>query len=70
MSVQAALNYLLDGYTPSIVLTVAGIFLLCWRRLSVQLDHREPPLLKPRVPYIGHIIGLLKYNMSYFDKLE
>lgn len=27
----------------------------------------EPPLLPSRIPYIGHILGLLRYGTRYFE---
>ena len=33
--------------------------------LTPRLDPREPPLLKPKVPLIGHIIGLLWNEYDY-----
>jgi hypothetical protein len=67
-----SLAILLDGYTPSIILAPAAVYvaLLCRRRLSVRLMPNEPPLLKPTIPYIGHLIGLAKDQTSYMDKLK
>jgi hypothetical protein len=70
MPVTDAFSFLLQGYTPSVILTVLGVLLIIRQRLAVQLDPKEPPILKPRVPYIGHIIGLLQYHTAYFDKLK
>ncbi|KAG4420303.1 hypothetical protein IFR04_006590 [Cadophora malorum] len=70
MPVSTASDVLLQGYTPSIILGVVAVLLVCWQRLSVQCDPREPPLLKPSIPYIGHIIGLFRYNGEYFEKLN
>ena len=70
MPVSTASDVLLQGYTPSIILGVVAVLLVCWQRLSVQCDPREPPLLKPSIPYIGHIIGLFRYNGEYFEKLK
>lgn len=63
-------QHLLDGYMPSYILVVAAVLLLCWHKLSVKLDPAEPKLLKPTIPYIGHIIGMLRYSGGgYFEKL-
>ena len=50
-------------------LVAFAILLTCWQRLSIKLDPQEPPLLKPKVPYIGHIIGIIQHNIAYFDIL-
>lgn len=70
MANSSAFGTLLEGYIPSIILAVAAVLLVCWQRLSVNLDPREPPLLKPKIPYIGHIIGLFKHHTAYFTMLE
>lgn len=70
MSFYQVFGTLLDGYTPSIILATAAVLLVCWSRLSVRVDPREPPILKPTIPYVGHIIGLLTHQNSYFEKLR
>jgi hypothetical protein len=69
MSTGSAIGFLLEGYMPSVLLAVTTILVICWQRLSVQIDPTEPPLLKPTVPYIGHIIGILQHSTAYFEKL-
>lgn len=69
MSINTMFASLLDGYTPSIILAAFAILLICWQRLSVNLDPKEPPLLKPTIPYVGHIIGIVRYQIEYFDTL-
>jgi hypothetical protein len=70
MSFYQVLGTLLGGYTPSIIFATAAVLLVCWSRLSVRVDAREPPILKPTIPYVGHIIGLLTHQTSYFEKLR
>lgn len=36
-----------------------------WRLSDIELDPREPPLVKPTIPFIGHIIGLMWYSHDY-----
>lgn len=69
MSANTIFGNLLDGYGPSVILVAFAILLTCWQRLSIKLDPQEPPLLKPKVPYIGHIIGIIQHNIAYFDIL-
>ncbi len=64
MSISASVNVLLDGYTPSVILAVVAVLLLCWQRLSMKWDPQEPPILKPTIPFIGHIIGLFSKSHS------
>jgi hypothetical protein len=34
------------------------------------MDPQEPPLLRPWIPFIGHLIGMLQYHQAYFEKLR
>lgn len=45
---------------------VALVHLLYLRFLRVKRDPREPPVIRPTVPLIGHIIGLLRYGTDYY----
>ncbi|KAF2202619.1 cytochrome P450 [Delitschia confertaspora ATCC 74209] len=35
------------------------------RLLSTKPDPREPPIVQPEIPFIGHIIGLLRHGAAY-----
>jgi hypothetical protein len=35
-----------------------------------ELDEKEPPLLKPRVPLIGHLLGMLRWQVGYMQMLK
>ena len=37
------------------------------RYLSFDLDPREPPVIKPRIPYIGHVLGIIMHGTKYFE---
>lgn len=38
--------------------------------LSPKYDPREPPVLSHFIPYVGHIIGMIRYGTSYFEMLR
>ena len=40
------------------------------RMLSTVQHHNEPPLLRPVVPYLGHLVGLLRRKISYIADLR
>ena len=48
--------------------TVAFVLLL--GLVSPRLDAQEPPLLKPSIPLIGHMIGLMKHQSQYHVLLQ
>ncbi|KAI9755372.1 MAG: Serine/threonine-protein phosphatase pp1 [Chaenotheca gracillima] len=50
-------------------LIAATIFLL-GRFLSTGQDGREPPLIPPKIPVVGHLIGLMRSQMFYYVKLR
>ncbi|POR34170.1 25-hydroxycholesterol 7-alpha-hydroxylase [Tolypocladium paradoxum] len=53
-------------------LLVGGILispLVSWL-LSSSHDPREPPLLKPRVPFVGHIINLIRFQNEFHTVLH
>lgn len=70
MSVYATISPPLEGYTALVILAAAAVLLICWQWLSVNLDPQEPPLVKPTIPLVGHVIGLLQYHGGYFDRLR
>jgi hypothetical protein len=40
------------------------------RFLSVKHDPQEPPLILPKIPYIGHLIGFLRHGNDYMQVLK
>ena len=59
-----------DSFWSSVLLGSAILALYLWSKLSsLQLDPQEPPVLKPKVPFIGHIIGLLYHAGEYYNVL-
>ncbi|KAK3322713.1 cytochrome P450 [Apodospora peruviana] len=45
------------------ITVVLGLFLQFFA--LPRMDPREPPLLKPTIPLIGHIIGMFRYQADY-----
>ena len=35
---------------------------------SPKRDSREPPVLRSSIPYIGHILGLLRHGTRYYEQ--
>jgi hypothetical protein len=56
--------------TPiKVLLGCAVLFILCWERFVLDMANREPPLLRPNIPIIGHLIGILWHQSVYLEKL-
>ncbi len=48
----------------------AVLVTLIQRYTAIKIDPREPPYLKPSIPWLGHIVGLVKEGANYFQQLE
>ena len=53
----------------AIVVGILSVLFLLWRKADVSLDPDEPPIALSRIPFIGHIIGLMRYQIEYFETL-
>ncbi|KAF5510978.1 25-hydroxycholesterol 7-alpha-hydroxylase [Colletotrichum siamense] len=58
------------GYDSWLLLILAAILLVGGSQLrGNSQDPREPPALKPKIPVVGHIIGLLGLRQYYYRQL-
>ncbi|KAI0174438.1 cytochrome P450 [Pestalotiopsis sp. NC0098] len=58
-----------DGFTMSFILG-AALIILYWRLFVLRLDAQEPPILKSRIPVVGHILGMLYNSHGYWKMLH
>lgn len=55
---------------------ISVCFLLAYGLLQLaetwigRLVSKEPPLVRPRVPIIGHIVGVMQHGVSYLKMLR
>lgn len=60
-----------DGYDMSLVLLfLTTAIVLIWGFSGPRMDPREPPLLRPAIPIVGHLIGIMKKQMEYYAILR
>jgi hypothetical protein len=59
----------LNPVIVAIAVAILTALLLLWRKSDVSLDPDEPPIALPRIPFIGHILGLMWYQIEYFAML-
>ena len=53
---------------PSVpLLIIASAVFFTLNRFSPRYDSREPPVLPQKVPFLGHILGLLQYGLKYYS---
>ena len=60
----------MESYPPLILLSIIAACLLVWHRFRAQMDPLEPPQLKPRIPLVGHLIGMLRYHTVYLEMIK
>ncbi|KAK0630505.1 cytochrome P450 [Bombardia bombarda] len=63
----------LQSKIPPIQFLIGGVVVLLATFLfTISPPHNpaEPPIIKPRVPVIGHLIGLLRSQVNYFSDLH
>jgi hypothetical protein len=50
------------------LLCISGILLFHY--FVPNVDPHEPPIIRQRIPYFGHVVGLLRYGLGYFDVIR
>lgn len=45
-----------------------GLIIVRW--VSSMPDPREPPLVSASIPYIGHVVGLMRSKFNYYVDLR
>lgn len=56
--------------TIMISLVTIAVALLLWSFSRSGIDPREPPEVPGKIPFIGHIIGMLTYHVDYYTLLR
>ena len=46
------------------------IYFLVNKSLEVEEAFKEPPRIRPKIPFLGHIMGILKHKMLYYVRLQ
>lgn len=54
--------FVLTTFFTSAIMVIGGLRLISWVE---DLDPREPPSIRPRVPFIGHSIGYWQNETDY-----
>jgi hypothetical protein len=63
---MAALNIQSAG----IVIGVIAVLIAIIRRVfSNEHDPREPPLVSSTIPFVGHLLHMMKSGTNYIDRL-
>lgn len=51
------------------VLSIIPIYFMLDRFLTAPHDTREPPVIPQSIPFIGHVLGMLRHGSSYYTKI-
>jgi hypothetical protein len=57
----------MDHIILIIVLAAVPLVALFYLQMKKH-DSKEPPLISPRVPIIGHAIGIIRHGVPYYTK--
>jgi hypothetical protein len=50
---------------PVVILGGIGLLFFLDKLMAPPLNRDEPPLSKPTIPWIGHIVGLIQHSAAY-----
>lgn len=53
-----------------IPILVTGCWLVSWCYLKISQDPREPPAIPHPIPYVGHVVQLLRYGTKYYGMMR
>ncbi|KAL2016806.1 hypothetical protein VTK56DRAFT_2975 [Thermocarpiscus australiensis] len=53
----------------AVAAVAATVFYLLSRFLTPPHNPKEPPLIRPKIPLIGHVIGLLRHGTGYYSRI-
>ncbi len=59
-----------DSALVAIAVGVLSGLLLFRHKADVSLDSQEPPIALSKIPFIGHILGIIRYQIGYFEMLR
>jgi hypothetical protein len=57
-------------WSSTLLLILALLVLSLWQPLTPHHDPREPPIANASAPFIGHLIGLLRHQIAYLNRLS
>lgn len=52
-----------------LAVVAATSFFLLYHCFSFPHHSGEPPLIRPKIPIVGHLIGLLRYGTGYYSRI-
>lgn len=63
-----------DGLVPTSATSIVAVMALAILTYTLLFlppyDRREPPMLQPRIPFLGHLIGMFTQGASFLSSIE
>lgn len=63
---------MMTSLTPGMLTTLAAapVALYALKRvLYPTVDPREPPIIRPTIPFVGHVVSLIREKTNIFERL-
>jgi hypothetical protein len=71
LSMMAGLLQVFKHHAVLAVLLSIVVLLVVYVQLKGDgMDPREPPIANPKVPWIGHLLGMKRHQFGYFSILQ
>lgn len=64
------MEYSFSSSAIVVLVACSSILYLVKRYLELEHDPKEPPLMPQKIPYIGHVLGLIQHGLRYYTKLK
>lgn len=55
---------------PAVIAVMLAVSIMVALSRIDELDEKEPPLMKSSIPYCGHLLGMLKWQVGYMQMLR
>ena len=71
-STQSVVSFLTKSSWPAFIafMVVLASLLILQFLGAEDVDPEEPPVVRPGIPFVGHMIGLLRHHNNYFTLLR
>lgn len=53
-----------------ILLAAFCVYFILNHFFGFQYDSKEPPLVPQKIPYVGHLIGIVRYGPRYYSRVR
>jgi hypothetical protein len=60
----------LSNYTFAAFAVIAAVYSLLEHWFGVSHEETEPPILAPKIPWFGHLLGIMQHRTQYMLRLR